>query len=436
MSDLMTTTTPHWKTTLRFVLLCSFAVATASGCGIVKNVEEEDDSFLQMYNLTSNVTSNVSNCAQNAFRVAVHPSLASKCSGCHGAAQGSTNVAVAYVAVKARVSFSNPSNSSLVRKVSDPNHCTGCGTDFANATATRIGIWAKAEQGDAATCAEYANAPDSGGASVKPFDLGSYTPPNPNDTIIVAAGLAEFQSANGPFQSLVTNCQGCHIPGGLSYFAPFAINNANNSYRESKPRTNFMNVDASILLQKASVVNHGGGCVICGNPAFTADLRAKLLNWAVMENAAVTSSQVVLSEQTITTTATNTANPQVLEWNLGNTVTPADALLAGALFRLDVTVSASSPSTYRFNNPRLVLPASGSGGHSIRVKKLTFILENVPQTTMSSYFSIDTMATVGTSQVTKQLATFPALVSNPNGAANSNPGTKIKIQFDLLQGQP
>jgi hypothetical protein len=109
---------------------------------------------------------------------------------------------------------------------------------------------------------------------------------------------------------------------------------------------------------------------------------------------------------------------------LGAAPNPASANLVGSQFKLDVSYSSSSPTTYRFSNPRIIAAV----GHAVRVKKITFILDDVTQTTASSYFSVDTQVAAGT---TKQLASFPALIVNPRGSAA---GTQIKMEFDILQG--
>lgn len=409
-------------------LLLAVALGMGASSCLVSSVSEEDESALETYQMTGGSggggnLSNVSSCAQNAFRQAMHPVLANACSSCHSDEHGSTNPTVAYGSAKAKSNFNNPSNSTLARYAGD-GHCGQCGTATRTAVVTGMTTWGQAEAGNATVCAEFASAPDGGGGTVKPFDLGAYTPPNPNNTVIVQAGLTEFASAGGVHSMLVANCAQCHIPGGLARLAPFAVGDSTASYREAKPRSNLANVDASLMMTKAATPNHGTGCTICGNATFVNNLRAEMNAWAQQEAAAVQAAHVRVSNlrvyrngNNLSLTTSNYATSVTLTWSLSTTTTPARNL-PGASFR--VTLNMLNASTYRFTNPQLVV-----GGQAIRVKKLTFIVNNVYRSEVTSYHSVDMLAAANG---TRTLATFPALMSAPSGN-----DADIAVDFELLE---
>lgn len=430
------------------ILLAGLLAVAGSSC-LVSSVNNEDLDTKEIYKLATGGGAGTA-CAQNAFRSAVHQIFIPQCGGCHltggqSPAHGDTTILTAYNASKSRVNFTSATSigaSSLVSKAATAGHCGGCGTSLGNNVKAALIEWGKAEAGDATTCANYATAPDAGGTVIaKPFDLGTYTPPNPNNTIIVQDGLNIFQSDVHPL--LKANCAQCHIPTGLSAYAPFAVSDPTSSYKEVKPRMNFGSVDSSLIMVKAGAKNHGGTCIICGGLAgdasqsqkdFYADLKAELSNWASKENAAVQAAHVKLaSNKQIVLSSINLTAKQTLSWNLNDT-TPVQSDLADAVFSIDVNFSvlpaAGVDGTFRFSNPKIK-----AGNRAVRVKKMTIMLNNKLRTEIASYFFVDMSIPANT---TKTLATSPSLVQLVPADTMGSGTAKyqdLRFEFEILQSE-
>lgn len=403
-----------WQTAMLGLVLSM----TGSSC-LVQNISEEDIDANEVYQLTGGSASTASNCVQNTFRLTMHPIMVNNCASCHSDEHGSTNPNISYTQSRQRSNFNNPSSSILVTYAGTAGHCGQCGSGLAQSVSNAITIWGRAERGDTATCAEYEQVSNIPG-NTKPFDLGAYTPPNPNNTVIVQDGLNEFRTAGGVHEILRANCAQCHIPGGLSSLAPFAVTDATASYRQSKPRMNFNNIDASLMLQRANVPNHGNGCGVCGNAGFVSNFRAELVAWAAQENAAVSASHVKTSAQTIVKANISTTNSVTLSWNLDSQVTPAQVDLAGATVR--VTVRLLDDLTYRFSDLRIV-----AGSRAIRVKKASFIIDEVLNLTTTTYHGVDAIVNANEN---RQLSSTPALISIPAPTGGNH---TIRLDFEVLQ---
>ncbi len=378
------------------------------------------------------IQSSGSYCGGNAFRQVVHPQLRANCANCHGGAGpgvgsfAAYDVGVAYQQSRARVDLGSPAGSFLVSKSIVAGHgtnCTSCGSSWGQTLTALILEWGKAESGDAITCQNYQYAPEGGGSgSASPFELGPYTPPRPENTIVIPEGLAVYSAASGVHSILRNNCAQCHIAGGLASFAPFAVSDATASYREAKPRSNFASIDLSLLISRANTPNHGGSCSVCGNAGFVSDLRTQMNLWAAQESVGVENNRVKLVSKSIAPLPGGTTD-KVIIWDLATETVPPQPSLAGASFSIRVRMASGSTTTYRFSDPRLV-----AGGTAIRAQELSFVLNDVVNTSVTTYHPVDQVVVAGQNL---SLSSTPALLSSVNTATDV-----IAISFGYLKLNP
>jgi hypothetical protein len=421
---------------LSITLLAAMCALILSGC-IMESYNDKLTDAAVVYGVGSSA-SNDSACAANAFRQAVHVQLRANCASCHsGSGPGtgafaSSDLNTAYSASIQRTNMNNPGGSLLVSRSAQTGHggnCGACGPTWGAALTNTLAIWARAEAGNPATCAEYATASDTNTPNVDPFDLGPYIPANPSDTVITQAGLTEFSKANGVHAKLRANCAQCHITSGVSSFAAFSVNDATTAYRAAKPRLNISNYMTSLLISRAAVPNHGGGCTVCGTPAFMTPFQSSVQAWAQQEGVGAQELSVSLTPKTIGLTDINSTNTVTLTWNLALLADNprASTAYAGASFSIQVKMSGNGSNTYRLQNPRLV-----TGSSALRVKKIQLGIDNTLNPNISTFAAINT--TVAANNATGQvLSAATALLPGISTSSTAPSVEKIKIVFEILQ---
>lgn len=404
------------------------ALATQlTGC-FLSDLTTKDDGAAER----SLIQAGPANCGANAFRQVVHPQLRNNCASCHagsgpGAGSfGAFDLSTAYQQALSRSELGSPGASYLVTRSSQSGHgggCSACGASWGQTLAALIAEWAKAEAGDAATCANYQAPADGGGANTAPFDLGPYQPPRSTDTRVVPEGLTAYSAAGGVHSLVRAQCAQCHVPGGLASFAPFAVADATSSYREAKPRVNFAAVDASILLARANTVNHGGSCMSCGNAAFVNELRTRVSSWISIEGVAVENARVKLASKSIAPLPGGTTD-RVISWDLGAETVPAIPALAGATFSVRIRMATGSATTYRISDPRIT-----TGSAAVQVKEIAFLLNDAVNTSVTTYSLVDTTVPSGQAGGVS-LSGSPALLPAADSAADT-----LGFSFEILRSQ-
>ncbi len=421
---------------LNITIIAALVGLGLSGC-IMESYNDKSTDAATVYGVSGSAN-DVSNCAANAFRQAVHVQLRANCAQCHtGSGPGSgafasSDVSTAYAASISRTNMRSPGSSLLVSRSAQSGHggnCGACGPTWGSALTNTLSIWARAEAGDPATCAEFNTASDTNTPNVDPFDLGPYIPANPNDTVITQAGLTEFSKANGVHARLKANCAQCHITSGASSFAAFAVNDATSAYRAAKPRLNVAAYMSSLLISRAAVPNHGGGCTVCGTPAFMTPFQTAVQAWAQQEGVGAAELSVELTPKTIGLVNVSATNTVTLTWNLALLADNprASAAYTGASFSVQVKMFGNGSNTYRVTNPRLI-----TGTNALRVKKIQLGIDNTLNPNISTFAAINTTVAAGNS-AGQILSASPALLPGISTSETAPSVEKIKIVFEILQ---
>lgn len=411
-------------TYLNIALLSSLAAFALAGC--LGNPAAKDG------DATAEAIAVGNYCGQNAFRQVVHPQLRANCANCHGGSGPGVgsfaifDVATAYNQAKARANFNTVGGSLLISKsavAGHGNNCTACGASWGQTLNALVAEWARAEAGDSATCQNYYFPADSMNPAAGPFELGPYTPPKPENTIVIPEGLTVYTAAGGVHALLRANCAQCHIPGGLAAFAPFAVADGTASYQEAKPRVNFSDIDLSLLLARANTPNHGSGCTVCGNSAFVANLRNQIVAWDAQESVGVQNNVVKLvgkSVQPIDTT------DRVITWDLATETVPAQPALAGAKFSIRLRKAANSNSTYRVSDPKII-----TGNSGIKVQEISFILNGTVNSSVTTYSQVNSTVSAFNGAGVSLAGSTPALLPASNMTTD-----QIGISFGYLKPSP
>jgi mono/diheme cytochrome c family protein len=360
------------------------------GCMLIEALNDRDGAVV-VDGSAASLAALRDSCALRGFFTIVHPQLKTNCGECHsGTGPGvgsfaSPDLLTAYNASTGRTNFVTPAASLLIQRSANTNHggqCASCGSEWADSLEASLTDWSRAAEDDPEICSTLPFLDD------EDLEAAPFVPPTVVEVEVIPAGLAEFSRVGGLYEEFRTNCLDCHVPGDTAAFAPLAHEDATTAYRAAKLRANFANPELSRIINRASNINHGDGCAICGDSALITRLTDRISDWAALEDSGAASLRINLAD--VPVSVRNAGDSATLTWDLGAEVTPANSNLAGATFSIDIEIQTVNPFVYRLSNPRI-----STGSRAIRARSLMIRENGVENPLLTIFKNLDVTVPAG-----------------------------------------